>query len=105
MKCSNYRTVAPLNHVSTVLMMVLQRRLKVHVQAAPSLRHNTKANSRKANRKGIQIHHYFIDFQKALDTIGHGVIWATLKSLWSEEKIIKTHAEYSRKCAGSSKSR
>src|SRR6218665_2347418 len=74
MECSNYRTIALLNHMSKVLMKVLQERLKAQTdtyitdeQAGFRKDRNTiqqilRLMAEKAYRKGKQIYHCFIDF-------------------------------------------
>ena len=119
MECSNYRTIALLNHMSKVLMKVLQERLKAQTdvyitdeQAGFRKDRNTiqqililRLMAEKAYHKGKKIYHCFIDFQKAFDTIRHDVIMGNAEVLWSEKKTDSADEEHSGKCSSSSESR
>jgi hypothetical protein len=101
--CSNYRTISLLNHMSKVLMTVLLERLKAQME--PHLSEEQAGFRRdrstvhqililrlmaeKAKRKGRNIYHCFIDFQKAFDSIKHDVTWATLKSYGVGRRLIE----------------
>ena len=92
--CSNYRTIALMNHMSKVLMTILLERMKSQVeehlseeQAGFRKDRNTTQQililrliAEKAKRKGRLIHNCFIDFQKAFDSVRHDILQATLKS-------------------------
>jgi len=92
-QCSNYRTIALLNHVGKVLMMVLLESLKAQME-----RHLSEGQAgfrrdrstvhqililrliaKKPIRKGKYFINCFIDFKKAFDWIKHDVIWATFR--------------------------
>jgi hypothetical protein len=93
-ECSNYRTIALLNHMCKVLMVILLERLKTQVepylaeeQAGFRRDRNTTQQilmlrliAEKAHRKAIPVYNCFVDFQKAFDSIKHDIIQATLKS-------------------------
>jgi Reverse transcriptase (RNA-dependent DNA polymerase) len=91
---SNYRTIALLNHMCKILMMVLLERLKAQVE--PYLAEEQAGFRRdrsmtqeilmlhltteKAHRKATPVYNCFVDFQKAFDSIKHETIQATFKS-------------------------
>ena len=98
--CSNYRTISLINHTGKVLLIVLLKRLKNHLdpylseeQAGFRKDRSTihqilmlRLLAEKAKRQGKKIYNCFIDFQKAFDTIKHKIIWATLKIIWCRNK-------------------
>ena len=91
-----------MNHMSMVLMKVLQERFKAQMdtfitdeQAGFQKDRNIihlililRLVAEKAYHKGKQTYHCFIDFQKAFNTIRHYVIWVTLKSYGVRRKLI-----------------
>ena len=92
--CLNYQMNSLINHTGKVLLTVLLNRLKSHLdpyfseeQAGFRKDRSTvhqiltlRRLAEKAKRQGMKIYNYFIDFQKAFDTIKHKIVWATLKS-------------------------
>ena len=43
----------------------------------------------KAKRKGIQVYHCFVDYQKAFDSIKQDVTWAVFKSYGVDKRLIE----------------
>ena len=103
-ECSNYRTIALLNHICKVLMMVLLRRLQAQMelfmteeQAGFRKDHCTvhqilivRLIAEKAKRKGRCIFNCFVDFQKAFDSIKHSRIQTMLESYGVGKRLIYT---------------
>ena len=93
-ECSNYRTIALLNHMCKVLMMVLLGRLKTQVEPylaeeQAGFRRDRSTTQQilmlrliaeKAHRKATPVYNCFLDFQKAFDSIKHEIIQAAFKS-------------------------
>ena len=99
---ANYRTISFINHTRKLLLIVLLNRLKQQLEPHLSeeqagFRKDTspmhqiltlRLIAEKAKRHGKKIYNYFIDFQKAFDTIKHKVIWAVLRSHDKREKTV-----------------
>ena len=101
--CTNYRTIALINHMGKVLMMILLNRLKARTEQYMS---DEQAGFRKdrstvqqilmlrliaekAKRKNKHVYNCFIDFQKAFDSIKHEVTWAILESYGVGKRLIE----------------
>jgi Reverse transcriptase (RNA-dependent DNA polymerase) len=93
-ECNNYRTIALLNHMCKVLMMVMLERLKAQVEPhlaeeQTGFRRDRSTSQQilmlrliaeKAHRKATPVYNCFVDFQKAFDSIKHEIIQTTFES-------------------------
>ena len=101
-QCANYRTISLINYTGKILLIILLNRLKHQLEPhlseeqAGFIKDRSTVHqiltlrliAEKAKRHGKKIYNYFIDFQKAFDTIKHKVIWAILRSYGIEEKMV-----------------
>lgn len=102
-ECKNYRTIALLSHLGKVLMIILNERLKTHMeeyladeQAGFRIDRSTtqqilalKLLAEKARRKNKKVYNCFIDFQKAFDTIDQTITWAVLESYGVDQNLVR----------------
>ena len=84
-KCSNYRTIALISHVSKVMLKILQARLQQYVNhklsdVQPGFRKGRGTRDQIANIRWIiekarefqkNIYFRFIDYAKAFDCVDH----------------------------------
>lgn len=101
-QCTNYRTIALVNHMGKVLMTILLSRLKAKTedcladeQAGFRKDRSTvqqilmlRLIAEKAKRKNKLVYNCFVDFQKAFDSIKHDVTWAVLGTYGVGQKLI-----------------
>ena len=101
-KCSNYRTITLISHVSKVMLKILQARLQqyvnrelLNIQAGFRKGRGTRdqiANIcwiiEKAREFQKKIYFCFIDYAKAFDCVDHSQLWKILKEVGIPDYLI-----------------
>ena len=94
-KCSNYRTIVLISHVSKVMVKILQARLQQYVNwELPDVQAGFRKGRRtrdqianihwiieKARKFQKNIYFCFIDYAKAFDCVDHNKLWNILKEM------------------------
>ena len=94
-ECSNYRTIAPISHVSKVMLKVLQARCQQYVNwELPDIQDgfsksrgtreqiiNLHCIIEKAREFQKNIYFCFTDYAKAFDCVDHNKLWKILKEM------------------------
>ena len=100
-KCSNYRTIALISHVSKVMLKILQARLQQDVNreipdGQAGFRKGRGTRDQIANIRWIiekarefQRNTYFclIDYAKAVDCVDHNKLWKILQEMGKPDHL------------------
>ena len=92
-KCSNYRTISLISHLSKVLLKIINNRLtskaeEVLAEEQAGFRTgrstveqiaNVRILGEKFRNHQLELHHNFIDFKKAFDRVWRKALWLVMK--------------------------
>lgn len=101
-ECSNYRTIALINHSSKVLLYIIQERLKPYLLPQISLEQSgfvpgrgTRDQLMNVRQMIGKLYEYnvpaifcFLDYSKAFDTVQWGRLWNILGEMAVPEHLI-----------------
>ena len=92
-KCSNYRTISLISHLSKVLLKTINNRLKVKAEGILAEEHagfrsgrgtveqiaNVRILGEKCRNHQLELYHNLIDFKKAFDRVWRRALWLVMK--------------------------